>query len=137
MRPFFFLVNASYIALIWELIDRTPGDEIPPTLRRVMRVRTHDVMPLRGGNGGSIEISARGTRHVYLLPDRLPEARSAGSGRAANLARRFCVQRFPRLTMVQEPATVFQPDCFAAKAAVSDARMKPAGPSLSRVYQKC
>jgi uncharacterized membrane protein len=27
----FFLVNATYIALIWGLIDRTPGEKIPST----------------------------------------------------------------------------------------------------------
>jgi uncharacterized membrane protein len=36
----FFLVNATYIALIWELIDRTPGEMIPPKVRRIMRVRS-------------------------------------------------------------------------------------------------
>jgi uncharacterized membrane protein len=36
----FFLVNATYIALIWELIDRTPGEMIPPKARRIMRVRS-------------------------------------------------------------------------------------------------
>jgi uncharacterized membrane protein len=36
----FFLVNATYIALIWELIDRTPGEMIAPKVRRIMRVRS-------------------------------------------------------------------------------------------------
>jgi uncharacterized membrane protein len=36
----FFLVNATYIALIWELIDPAPGDEIPKRVRRVMRYRS-------------------------------------------------------------------------------------------------
>jgi hypothetical protein len=36
----FFLVNATYIALIWELIDRTPGEKILPKVRRTMRVRS-------------------------------------------------------------------------------------------------
>lgn len=35
----FFLVNATYICLIWELIDRIPGDEVSPTVRRIMRFR--------------------------------------------------------------------------------------------------
>src|SRR6478752_9332356 len=35
----FFLVNATYIALIWELIDRTPGGKIPPRVRRIIRIR--------------------------------------------------------------------------------------------------
>lgn len=36
----FFLVNATYIALVWELIDRTPGGRILPKVRRIMRVRS-------------------------------------------------------------------------------------------------
>jgi uncharacterized membrane protein len=44
----FFLVNATYIALIWELIDRTPGLEISPKVRRVMRVRSLTTLCLFG-----------------------------------------------------------------------------------------
>src|SRR5262245_10421668 len=33
----FFLVNATYIGLIWELIDRTP--DVSPRVRRIMYVR--------------------------------------------------------------------------------------------------
>ena len=36
----FFLVNATYIFLIWELIDPTPVDVVPPKVRRIMRVRS-------------------------------------------------------------------------------------------------
>jgi TMEM175 potassium channel family protein len=36
----FFLVNATYICLIWELIDRTPADKIPPAVRRIIHVRS-------------------------------------------------------------------------------------------------
>ena len=36
----FFLVNATYIALIWELIDQTPGEMIPPRARKIMRARS-------------------------------------------------------------------------------------------------
>jgi uncharacterized membrane protein len=36
----FFLVNATYICLIWELIDRTSVDEISPAVRRIMRFRS-------------------------------------------------------------------------------------------------
>jgi hypothetical protein len=35
----FFLVNATYMALIFELIGRTPADEIAPKERRIMYVR--------------------------------------------------------------------------------------------------
>src|SRR5262245_48178395 len=44
----FFLVNATYIALIWELIDRTPGLEIPSKVRRVMHMRSLTTLCLFG-----------------------------------------------------------------------------------------
>jgi len=43
----FFLVNATYIALIWELIDRTPV-EVSPAVRRIMRVRSTTTLCLFG-----------------------------------------------------------------------------------------
>lgn len=36
----FFLVNATYVLLIWELVDRTATDQVPANLRRIMRVRS-------------------------------------------------------------------------------------------------
>ena len=36
----FFLVNATYILLIWELIDRTPFEDVTPRVRRIMHVRS-------------------------------------------------------------------------------------------------
>jgi uncharacterized membrane protein len=36
----FFLVNATYMCLIWELVDRTRVDEISPTARRIVRFRS-------------------------------------------------------------------------------------------------
>jgi uncharacterized membrane protein len=36
----FFLVNATYIALIWELVERAPPDEILTKVRRIMRIRS-------------------------------------------------------------------------------------------------
>src|SRR6201994_2463235 len=36
----FFLVNATYISLIWELIDRSPAHEVPPKERKIMRIRS-------------------------------------------------------------------------------------------------
>jgi uncharacterized membrane protein len=36
----FFLVNATYICLIWELIDRTPVGEVSPPVRKIMHVRS-------------------------------------------------------------------------------------------------
>jgi TMEM175 potassium channel family protein len=36
----FFLVNITYICLIWELIGRTPVDEVSTKERKIMRVRS-------------------------------------------------------------------------------------------------
>jgi uncharacterized membrane protein len=36
----FFLVNATYIALIWELIERGPVKDVPPKERKIMRFRS-------------------------------------------------------------------------------------------------
>src|SRR5215831_2152807 len=36
----FFLVNVTYLGLIWELIDQTPGEMIPPRARKIMRARS-------------------------------------------------------------------------------------------------
>jgi uncharacterized membrane protein len=44
----FFLVNASYIALIWELIDRAPAHAIPRKVRRIMRLRSLATLCLFG-----------------------------------------------------------------------------------------
>src|SRR6266550_3869077 len=45
----FFLVNATYISLIWELIGRAPADDVPPTMRRSMRNRSLVTLCLFGG----------------------------------------------------------------------------------------
>jgi uncharacterized membrane protein len=44
----FFLVNATYLALIWELIDRAPRGKIPPKVRRTMRARSLATLCLFG-----------------------------------------------------------------------------------------
>jgi uncharacterized membrane protein len=36
----FFLVNATYFFLIWELIDRDPSKEVPPRVRKIMHIRS-------------------------------------------------------------------------------------------------
>jgi uncharacterized membrane protein len=36
----FFLVNATYIALIWELFERGPVEDVSPKERKIMRVRS-------------------------------------------------------------------------------------------------
>src|SRR5262245_16699892 len=44
----FFLVNATYIFLIRELIDRSPVDHVPPKVRRIMRARSIATLCLFG-----------------------------------------------------------------------------------------
>jgi uncharacterized membrane protein len=44
----FFLVNATYILLIGELVDRSPVDDAPSKVRRIMRVRSIATLCLFG-----------------------------------------------------------------------------------------
>ena len=45
----FFLVNATCIFLIWELVDRWPARDVTPKVRRIMRVRSGATLGLFGG----------------------------------------------------------------------------------------
>ena len=76
----FFLVNATYISLIWELIERTPVKEnlAKGAQDHALPVDRHS-MCFRSGCGRGVEISADRARNVLLLPDRLSETRSARS----------------------------------------------------------
>jgi uncharacterized membrane protein len=47
----FFLVNATYICLIWELVERTTV-EIPATVRRIMHIRSITTLCLFGVAAG-------------------------------------------------------------------------------------
>jgi uncharacterized membrane protein len=47
----FFLVNATYICLIWELISRAPAEAISPPVRRIMHVRSIATLCLFGVAG--------------------------------------------------------------------------------------
>jgi len=78
----FFLVNATYIGLSWELIDRTLVDKVSPGVQDYACPLDRDFMPFRGRCCCSAEISAGWTRNLYFLPDRLSEARSAGQADA-------------------------------------------------------
>jgi uncharacterized membrane protein len=44
----FFLVNATYIALIRELVERAPVEEVSPKERRIMRVRSISTLCIFG-----------------------------------------------------------------------------------------
>jgi uncharacterized membrane protein len=46
----FFLVNATYVFLIWELMDRAPVDEVPPKVRKDHACPIdRNPVPFRGG----------------------------------------------------------------------------------------
>jgi uncharacterized membrane protein len=47
----FFLVNATYICLIWELIHRTSVEEMPARVRKTMRLRAIATLCLFGVAG--------------------------------------------------------------------------------------
>ena len=83
----FLLVNATYICLIWELIDRTPVDAgLTDSAQDHALPIDHDFMPFRGRCGCSAEVSIGWTRNLYLLSGRVPQARSTG-GWEADIAR--------------------------------------------------
>ena len=72
----FFLVNATYVALIWELIETNPAAEASPRVRKVMRWRsiitlflfgTAAVVALRHPIAGLL--ICIGCLVVYLKPD--------------------------------------------------------------------
>jgi uncharacterized membrane protein len=45
----FFLVNATYVLLIRELVDRRPADDVPMKVRKMMRIRSIATLCLFGG----------------------------------------------------------------------------------------
>jgi hypothetical protein len=111
----FFLVNATYTCLIWELIDRTSIDEVSPRVRRIMRFRSIDLMPFRDGCGCSAEISTSRSRNMYLLPRRLSETRSTGSWEAniSGIKRTICIPAallYPSLRSGEMQKRVEAPD---------------------------
>ena len=55
----FFLVNVTYVWLIWELIDRNAADEVSPRVRKIMHLRSITTLCLlRGGGGDRAHVSA-------------------------------------------------------------------------------
>jgi uncharacterized membrane protein len=85
----FFLVNATYIFLIWELIDRSPPDVVSPRARRIMRFRSIATLCLFGMAAVvALKYPLVGLGIccccliVYLKPD-APDARQATTDSAA------------------------------------------------------
>ena len=76
----FFLVNATYIFLIWELIDRTQAQKISPRVRRIMRVRSIATLSLFGVAAVvALRYPLVGLGICSCLPDRLSETRTTGT----------------------------------------------------------
>jgi uncharacterized membrane protein len=44
----FFFVNATYICLIWELMERSPLDSVSASVRKIMRIRAFAALGLCG-----------------------------------------------------------------------------------------
>jgi hypothetical protein len=40
MRPFFVLVNITYLALCWEAVDRPAYENVSQRMRRLLRMRS-------------------------------------------------------------------------------------------------
>ena len=91
----FFLVNATYICLIRELIDRRPIDQISPNVRRIMRVRSITTLCLFGFAAAvALEYPRAGLGIcilcliVYLKPD--PPEAGARRRRQFEIIKRCC-----------------------------------------------
>src|ERR1700761_2931915 len=72
----FFLVNVTYIALIWELIGRDPADDILSKERKIMRLRSIVTLCIFGAAaGGALNYPLSGlaigccSLIVYLNPE--------------------------------------------------------------------
>ena len=72
----FFLVNATYICLIWELMDRFRGHEPPKRVRKIMHVRSIVTLAVFGSATGVALLSpvgglalCIGCLIVYLRPE--------------------------------------------------------------------
>ena len=87
----FFLVNATYISLILELIDRDFNQRYFANGSKNHALPVdRNVMCVRGSCASGVEISAHWTWNILLLPNRLSETRSTGSQEANRRAPRSC-----------------------------------------------
>jgi uncharacterized membrane protein len=85
----FFLVNATYVFLIWELIDHTPGDDASRRVRRLMRVRSIATLCLFGLAAVvalKYPLVGLGICCCCLIGYLRPEAPGAGEQRSATLS---------------------------------------------------
>jgi uncharacterized membrane protein len=85
----FFLVNATYIFLIWELIDPTLVDDVSRRVRRIMRVRSIATLCLFGLAAVvalKYPLVGLGICCCCLIGYLRPEAPGAGNQRSAPLS---------------------------------------------------
>jgi uncharacterized membrane protein len=81
----FFLINATYLFLIRELIDDTPADDIPPEVRRILKLRSVATLVVFGTAAlVALKYPAVGLGMccccliVYLRPDARKSSRGKG-----------------------------------------------------------
>ena len=71
----FFFVNATYMALIWELLERSPVKDLAEEAQGHALAVDCDFKCFRRCCGRGVQISSGRTGNVYFLPDCLSEAR--------------------------------------------------------------
>jgi len=80
----FFLVNATYVALIWDLVGRAPDSEVAPRERKIMRVRsivTLGVFALAAAVALRFPVAGLAMCRCCLIVYLRPEAPGAEDGR--------------------------------------------------------
>ena len=70
----FFLVNATYVCLIWELVEGPQADQ--QSAQDHAHSSDRDAMPVRGAAIVALKYRIGRARNLRLLPDRLSEAAS-------------------------------------------------------------
>jgi uncharacterized membrane protein len=81
----FFLVNATYVALIWELVGRAPAGEVPAKDRGIMRIRsviTLGIFAVAAGVALKYPLAGLALCCCCLVVYLKPEAPGAVDGRA-------------------------------------------------------
>jgi hypothetical protein len=125
----FFLVNATYVCLIWELISRSRG--FADRGRHHALSIGHHLIPFWNCRHYSAEISTGWTWNLHLLPDRLSEARSARIGEVKNLMKTQAPLRpLDRLSTCRRCAAIpprFGLSRFCAKSSCKSSGCQPPG----------
>jgi uncharacterized membrane protein len=86
----FFLVNATYVLLIWELIEHAPADDVSPRVRRIMRLRSITTLCLFGVAAAVAlkhPLAGLGICCCCLIVYLKPDAPGAGNVKAQHVGR--------------------------------------------------